>query len=126
MNAITYQRAVRCAAVVFAHNDAGREAGANLLSNMFNIGKEQAFVDLVAQQAEKQEWQKLGKSLKNFEDQHDSEVLCPIESSILDGLTIDGGHHKQHYLEETLTGIVGGRRVKYLYGRVQWEEGVPG
>jgi hypothetical protein len=48
-----------------------------------------------------------------------------IVSRVLDGLTTDGGHHKQHYLEDALKLLVGESRFFQLKNELGWEDGRP-
>lgn len=42
----------------------------------------------------------------------------------LDGLVIDGAHHKQWFLEQILQYIMGEERFEQIKKQVQWEPGI--
>jgi len=44
---------------------------------------------------------------------------------LLDGLTIDGGHHKQWYLEQALKSLTTEFDFNELKSSIDWEEGIP-
>lgn len=60
------------------------------------------------------EAQRMNESLKR--------LICGLEQLCVDGLTTDGGHHKQWYLEQILLATIGAERVSALSG--QWEKGI--
>jgi len=45
-------------------------------------------------------------------------------SLLLEGLSIDGGHHKQYYMEEALKVLVGEEECKALKEQWNWENGM--
>jgi hypothetical protein len=43
----------------------------------------------------------------------------------IDGLTVDGGYHKQFYLEEIIRSLVTQERFDELKDEWDWAEGIP-
>ena len=54
----------------------------------------------------------------------DSDTLDLVYAELLDGLLVDGSHHKQHHLEQALRLLVG-NDVDVLRQMMQWHGGIP-
>lgn len=52
-------------------------------------------------------------------------TLDAVAADLVNGLVIDGAHHKQHFMEEALRRIVGDDRFEFLADAYGWDEGVP-
>ena len=46
-------------------------------------------------------------------------------ATLIDGLTYDGGHHKQYYLEDALHHVCTREEFEMLKETNDWEEGIP-
>ena len=51
--------------------------------------------------------------------------LDAVVKELLDGLTTDGGHHKQYSLESALLALTGKKFVEDARKEFQWESGIP-
>lgn len=51
--------------------------------------------------------------------------LTPVTIALLMGLTADGAHHKQYYLEQALEALVAPEWIKKVHEKLQWEKGIP-
>lgn len=53
------------------------------------------------------------------------EQLDKVVKTLLEGLTTDGGHHKQFYLETALRQLCTDEWTDKAKEHFQWEEGIP-
>jgi len=53
------------------------------------------------------------------------EAIEELKFNLIEGLTTDGAHHKQYYLEFALLELVGTEMLEELRREHNWEEGVP-
>ena len=51
--------------------------------------------------------------------------LKPVTIALLMGLTTDGAHHKQYYLEQALRALVEPEWIEKAHEKFQWEKGIP-
>ena len=51
--------------------------------------------------------------------------LKPVTEALLMGLTTDGAHHKQYYLEQALKALVEPEWIEKARLEFQWEKGIP-
>ena len=58
------------------------------------------------------------------EDKNMTDILIEIADLAIEGLTIDGEHHKQWYFEQVLEKIFDSAVVNALRKENDWEEGV--
>jgi len=54
------------------------------------------------------------------------EIIEEARVALLDGLTTDGEHHKQYYLEKVFRLLCGDEHVDKEKSIEEWEEGIPG
>ena len=51
--------------------------------------------------------------------------LNEMMNALMSGLSFDGGHHKQYYLDRALYYLVGKEKYEDLKDREDWEDGIP-
>lgn len=51
--------------------------------------------------------------------------LNQVTVALLNGLTTDGAHHKQYYLEQALSELVEPEWIEKAREEFQWEKGIP-
>ena len=51
--------------------------------------------------------------------------LKPVTIALLMGLTTDGAHRKQYYLEQALRALVEPEWIEKAHEKFQWEKGIP-